>query len=182
MCSCTPWSAELAQKRVVGLRLGRSCTAELVDDLRRQSAALLSRAQLAGAIRDGSDDGGCHRDRVGAARHRPSPVGGDVWQRHLDAVLRGMRANCRRPRRVRARVPVRPILRGLHHRTHDGACRQPPCRRRSSRPHRDWPPEPRRRRLDDRIVTHHSQPAMFITCSGSPSPASTPSTTCRAVW
>lgn len=85
--------AELAQKSGLSAYVwGDLAPRELVDDLRQRSAALLSRAQLAGAIRDDVTTMDVTAT-VWALRGIVQSGGGDdVWRRHLDTVLRGMRA------------------------------------------------------------------------------------------
>lgn len=85
--------AELAQKSGLSAYVwGDLAPRELVDDLRQRSAALLSRAQLAGAIRDDVTTVDVTAT-VWALRGIVQSGGGDdVWRRHLDTVLRGMRA------------------------------------------------------------------------------------------
>ncbi|ABK70357.1 SbtR family transcriptional regulator [Mycolicibacterium smegmatis] len=65
----------------------------LVEELRQQSAALLSRAQRSGAIRH--DVTPADVTAIIWALRGIVAAGGadDLWRRHLDTVLRGLRAS-----------------------------------------------------------------------------------------
>jgi AcrR family transcriptional regulator len=89
--------AELADKAGLAADVwGSLAPHPLVEELRSRSAALLSRAQRAGAIRDAvtqSDVAAAVWAVRGVVQANRAGVGGlddDAWKRHLDTVLRGL--------------------------------------------------------------------------------------------
>lgn len=93
---------EIAEKGGLSAPMwGELAPAELVDELRDRSTALLRRAQRAGAVRasvtpdDVASVVWALRGVIESERIDPSRRSGGLWQRHLATVLRGFRKDTR---------------------------------------------------------------------------------------
>lgn len=85
--------AELARKSGLSAYVwGDLAPQPLVEQLRLQSAELLSRSQRAGAIRDDVTPADVTTTVWALRGIVAAGAGDDVWRRHLDTVLRGLRA------------------------------------------------------------------------------------------
>jgi AcrR family transcriptional regulator len=87
---------ELAEKSGLSAPVwGELAPRPLVDELRRRSTALLTRAQDAGAVRpdiraeDINAAVWALRGVIGSERLDPAHRGRELWRRHLDVILRG---------------------------------------------------------------------------------------------